>query len=126
MTTFVTVCDTCRRKGWDPASPLRDGARLAERIEAAARDAGDVTVRRHSCFIHCASACNLEVHAEGKLSYLLGRFHPTEQDPAPILEFARLHAASDTGNVPFRRWPEGLQAHFIERRPPLPQTALIR
>jgi predicted metal-binding protein len=126
LSSIVTVCDTCRRKGWDPASGVRDGARLAERMEAAARAAGDVEVRRHSCFIHCASACNIEVHAPDKLRYLMGRFDPLAQDPEPILAFARLHAAAPTGNVPFRKWPEGLQRHFIERRPPLPQTALIR
>lgn len=126
MTTRITVCDTCRRRDLNPLAEPRDGARFAARVEAAAQDAGDVTVARHSCFIHCATACNVEVHADGKLTYILGKFHPEDQDPAPLLAFARLHAASATGNVPFQAWPEGLQEHFIERRPPLAQTSLIR
>lgn len=126
MTTRITVCDTCRRRDLNPLAETRDGARFALRVEAAARAAGDVEVHRHSCFIHCATACNVEIHADDKLTYILGKFHPETQDPEPLLAFARLHAASRTGNVPFHKWPEGLQKHFIERRPPLPQTALIR
>lgn len=126
MTTCITVCDTCRRRDTNPLAAERDGSRFAARVEAAAKGAADITVRRHSCFIHCATACNLEVHAEGKLTYILGKFQPEDQDPAPLLAFARLHAASPSGSVPFSQWPDGLQQHFIERRPPLPQTALIR
>lgn len=126
MSTRITVCDTCRRRDTNPLAPERDGTRFAARMEAAAQAAEDVTVARHSCFIHCATACNLEIHAEGKLTYILGKFQPEDQDPEPIFAFARLHAASKTGNVPFHKWPEGLQQHFIERRPPLPQTSLIR
>ncbi len=37
-----------------------------------------------------------------------------------IVDYARLHAASDSGQVPYRQWPEGVKGHFVTRHPPLP------
>jgi predicted metal-binding protein len=119
MTTWLTICDTCKRDGWRPDSPT-DGARLATLIES--RDPGPVRVRRHSCLMGCTHGCNVAVQAAGKLCYTIGRFAPTDEAAVAILDWARLHAESDSGQVPYRLWPEAIKGHFVTRHPPLPDS----
>ena len=123
MTTWITVCDTCKREGWDPAAqPETDGERLAALIEASAQGEADVKTRRMSCLMGCKNACNVAIQAEGKLNYTLGTFEATEADAAGIVEYASLHAVSETGQVPYREWPQAIKGHFVTRHPPLPQS----
>lgn len=118
MTTWITVCDTCKRPETLAIGPEgTDGERLAALIEAAADDA--VAVRRFSCLMGCARACNVTVQAEDKTGYSLGDFEPTAEAAAAIVAYGRLHDASDTGQVPYREWPEGVKGHFVSRHPPL-------
>lgn len=120
MTTWITVCDTCKRDNWTEGTPETDGARLAGLIEAAARDTQGVRVRRHSCLMGCAAACNVTVQAAGKLCYTLSRFEPEAEAADAIVGYAALHAQSDSGQVPYRSWPVGVKGHFVTRHLPLP------
>jgi predicted metal-binding protein len=119
MPTTITICDTCKRDGWDAASGATDGETLATLIEAAAKDAPGVTTRRHSCLMGCANACNVTVQGAGKMNYTLGRFDPTEEAAQGIVDYAAKHAAAQTGVVPFREWPVPIKGHFVTRHPPL-------
>ena len=38
----------------------------------------------------------------------------------PNRAYAALHAASDSGTVPYRDWPAAVKGHFVTRHPPLP------
>lgn len=122
MTTWITVCDTCKSPDWDAESGRTDGAALADLVEDAAQGAAGVRVRRHSCLMGCKHACNVAVQAPGKLAYTLGRFAPAAEDAAGIVEYAVLHAQSETGQVPFRQWPPAIKGHFITRHPPVPSA----
>lgn len=119
--TVVTVCDTCKRDGWQAGNGVTDGERLADLVEAAAADHPTVTVRRHSCLMGCAGACNVAIQGAGKIAYTLGRFDPTPEAAEGIVTYAALHADSDTGQVPFRTWPAAIKGHFVTRHPPLPK-----
>lgn len=122
MTSWITICDTCKREGWDPAeTPLTDGERLAALVEAAATGHGDLRTRRVSCTMGCERACNVVIQAKGKLAYSLGRFAPLPEDAQAIVDWAALHAASETGQVPYRQWPAGVKGHFVSRHAPLPE-----
>lgn len=123
MTTWITICDTCKREGWDAATAQKtDGEVLAERIEPLAAALG-VATRRVSCLMGCAHGCNVAIQASGKLCYTLGRFEGTEEDAAAIADYAALHQDSASGQVPFRQWPQGVKGHFVTRHPPLPDAA---
>ena len=120
MTTWITVCDTCKRDDWDGETETQThGEQLAKKIEAAA--AGKVKTRRVSCLMGCKHSCNIAVQAEGKLTYTLGAFEPTDEAAEAIVEYATLHEASQTGQVPFKQWPQPIKGHFITRIPPLSQ-----
>lgn len=122
MTTWITVCDTCKRDDWEArGADVTDGAMLADLIESAAQDTG-LRVRRTSCLMGCDHSCNVAVQAAGKLNYTLGRFEPTQDAARGIVEWAQSHAASETGQVPYRTWPVEVKGHFVTRHPPLPGT----
>jgi predicted metal-binding protein len=125
MTTWITICDTCKRDGWEESGMERtDGEVLATLIEAhlAAQEPGPVATRRVSCTMGCERACNVIVQAPGKIGYSLGKFVPTEDDAAAIASYAAMHAASATGQVPFREWPQGVKGHFVSRHLPVPDV----
>jgi predicted metal-binding protein len=120
MTTWITICDTCKCEGWDAENAAQpDGATLADLIEPLA--SGDtIQTRRVSCTMGCERACNIIVQGAGKIGYSLGKFAPTADDAQAIVDYARMHADSATGQVPFREWPLGIKGHFVSRHVPLP------
>lgn len=123
MTTWITVCDTCKRDNWaESGATMTDGETLAEAIEAIAQSSTDVSVRRVSCLMGCKHGCNIAIQAEGKLNYTLGDFEPNSESAQGIVDYATMHAASETGRVPFREWPVAIKGHFVTRHPPLPTT----
>ena len=123
--SWVTICDTCKREDW-PGSGKTDGEKLAELIESLAEQdgvagpEGPLRLRRVSCLMGCTHGCNVAVQAAGKLCYTIGRFEPTDEAAEAILAWARLHAESASGQVPYKQWPQAIKGHFITRHPPLP------
>ena len=121
MTTWITICDTCKRDGWEAGDmSVTDGERLAELIEGRVNGSGTVRTRRQSCLMGCKHGCNVAIQGAGKLAYTLGDFEPGGDAAEAIVSYAELHADSDTGQVPYRQWPEGVKGHFVTRHPPLP------
>lgn len=124
MTTWITICDTCKREGWENGDMgVTDGESFAALIEAATVGLPDVRTRRVSCLMGCKRACNVAIQGQGKLAYTLGDFAPTADAASGVVTYAIAHAASDTGRVPYRDWPEAIKGHFVTRHPPLPDDA---
>ncbi|NAZ37389.1 DUF1636 domain-containing protein [Rubellimicrobium sp. CFH 75288] len=127
MATWITVCETCKRPdhpGPAEGAPDTPGARLAALIEGAVQGTGCGTalrVRRTACLMGCEHGCNLAVGARAKLGYVLGRLEPTPEAAEAVVAWARLHAESPTGQVPYRLWPAGVKGRFVSRTPPLPE-----
>ena len=120
MTTWITICDTCKRDNWEAGTnPRPHGEDMAELIEKHARGR-KVKTRRVSCLMGCTHGCNVAIQARGKLAYTLGNFTPDDAAAEAIIEYAEKHAESATGQVPFRDWPQGVKGHFITRHPALP------
>ncbi len=120
MTTWITICDTCKREDWAAGQTnVTDGEALAALIEQAAAGA-QVRTRRVSCLMGCAHGCNVAIQAAGKLSYTMGNFLPDRESAEAILTYAELHAQTETGQVPYRQWPAAIKGHFVTRHPPLP------
>ncbi|WP_373355742.1 DUF1636 family protein [Pseudoroseicyclus sp. CXY001] len=120
MTSWITICDTCKRDDWAARGfGQTDGERLATLIEPLAAAAGLAT-RRVSCTMGCERACNVIVQGAGKIGYSIGTFEPGPEAAEAIVGFAALHADSETGQVPYRTWPQGVKGHFVSRQLPLP------
>lgn len=121
MTTWITICDTCKRDDWSETTHSRPhGEDMAELVEKHAKGR-NVRTRRTSCLMGCSHGCNIAIQAEGKLAYTLGRFEPTDEAASGIVGYAEMHAESATGQVPFRQWPPAVKGHFVTRHPPLPR-----
>ena len=122
MTSWITICDTCKRENWDPVvQPQTDGEILADMIEPRAKTAG-LKTRRVSCMMGCVRACNVAIQGPEKLAYVLGTFEPTEENAQAIVDYATLHRGSDSGQVPYRQWPQPVKGHFTSRMAPLPDV----
>ncbi|SEK90543.1 DUF1636 family protein [Pacificibacter marinus] len=125
MTTWITICDGCKRSDWDARGANQtDGDVLAQAIETCATKT-PVNTRRVSCTMGCERACNVIIqgiddNGLSKIGYSLGSFDGTAEDAQAITDFATLHATSPTGQVPFRTWPVGVKGHFVSRHLPLP------
>ncbi len=118
--TTITVCTTC----WQPE--LREakegtpcGESLLAAVASAAEAAEEITVRGTACLMGCEHGCNIAISDDGKLTYVLGRFTPEVDAAEGIVAYARGHAASASGAVPFREWPQAVKGHFVARVPPL-------
>lgn len=123
MTTWITICDTCKREGWDTSDMAQtDGEALATLIEAAAAGQPDIKTRRISCLMGCKGGCNVAIQARDKLNYTLGNFEPDTDSANGIVTYALSHAQSATGQVPYRDWPQAIKGHFVTRHPPLPDS----
>ena len=121
MKTWITICDTCKREDTPHGPEQTDGEVFAQMIEAAAASSTTVNTRRVSCLMGCQQACNVAIQGHGKLSYTLGRFEPDVEAAEGVVAYAEAHAQSDSGQVPFRTWPQAIKGHFVTRHPPLPQ-----
>ncbi|RYH11639.1 DUF1636 domain-containing protein [Tropicimonas sp. IMCC6043] len=117
--TTLTICITCRNAETRESKP---GEPTGESFLAAIRAATEgrpFRVRSVACLMGCDHGCNMAISAEGKLTYVLGRFDGTAEDAAALSDYAALYHESETGRVPFRQWPQGVKGHFIARVPPL-------
>ncbi len=120
MTTWITICDTCRRDDMgDAGQTPPHGQALAGLIDAMTEGSA-LKTRRISCLMGCTHGCNVAIQAKGKMAYTLGNFTPDSDAAQAIVDYARLHAASKSGVIAYSHWPEGVKAHFISRQPPLP------
>jgi predicted metal-binding protein len=118
----LIFCTTCKWSAAEKVGPdgVTGGETLARAMEAllAERDRGDVTVERQACLWSCTRHCNIWVRDDSRFSYLAGGFEPKREAAEAILAWFDLHGASETGEVPFRSWPDGMRGHFIARLPP--------
>ena len=70
MTTWITICDTCKREDWDPVlQPKTDGEILAQLIEERA-PISEIKTRRISCIMGCVRACNVTIQGPNKINYI--------------------------------------------------------
>lgn len=118
MVTIITVCDSCRGKNWNAEIDLkRDGEKLAELVEEYAKGNSELKVKRHSCVMGCQRACNIVIQGDIKVAYVLDKFTPCKEHAQAIVEYASLHAKSETGQVAFKSWPKAIKGHFVARLP---------
>jgi predicted metal-binding protein len=119
----VIACNTCRHsaEAREDGEGVRGGARLTAALKRLANEDADysaVDVEEMPCLFACSSFCTVYLRAPGKVGYVLGKFAADDQAARAILEFSRLYAESEHGQVPYKRWPDGVKGHFLVRVPP--------
>jgi predicted metal-binding protein len=119
----IVFCTTCRHSQENREGPdgLTGGETLARHMEAVLEERGrnDVGVARQVCLWSCTRYCNVLMQDERRYSYLAGGFKPDRAAAEAVLTWFDLHGATETGEVPFRTWPDAMRGHFIARFPPV-------
>ncbi|MEM7209260.1 MAG: DUF1636 domain-containing protein [Pseudomonadota bacterium] len=124
MKPCIYICETCRfSKEQDLDEDGRKGGQvLYEKIQALSANgaiSGEHEIRTIRCLMGCDNHCNIHLRAPGKMAYVMGRFEPTEESAEAIGEYFEKYIQSETGQVPYKTWPQGVKGHFIARVPPL-------
>lgn len=133
--TVIFVCETC---GYDAENPdaVRPGKRLGESLTRAlsretqaatanddmqrAAALADLEVHPFRCLMACKRGCSAQVRGVGKIGYTVGDLKPDAASVQTLIDYALLYRVSQTGEVPFKQWPDGVRGKFVARFPVLP------
>ncbi len=85
----------------------------------AAKNREDVIVETQSCLWNCTKHCSVVIQDDQRFSYITGSNQPTPEQAEAILEWFDAHGQTETGEVPFKLWPQLMRGHFIARIPPV-------
>ncbi|MDB6060130.1 MAG: hypothetical protein JWM78_233 [Verrucomicrobiaceae bacterium] len=121
MITTVYVCETCRYNTASRTHDGRDGGAIfLEQIQhqLARESHQDIRVTATRCLMSCTRHCTVHLRAPGKINYVIGDFEPTAECAATLLDYVGKYQQSETGQVPYSTWPQGIKGHFIARTPP--------
>jgi predicted metal-binding protein len=116
----IVMCTTCKFSATEKTAP--DGRTGGEMLIAhmtdviAARGLA-LPVTAQPCLWNCKRHCSVVLRDSTRFTYMTGDHVPTRQQAEAILDWFTLHGESETGEVPFRHWPDRMRGHFIARLP---------
>jgi predicted metal-binding protein len=118
----LVVCTTCK---FSPDSKLAPDGRtggemllshLQDALQAAGRD--DLRLEPQVCLWNCTRPCSVVMRDSERFSYVTGGNAPTREQAEAVIAWFDFHGQTETGEVPFRQWPNAMRGHFIARIPP--------
>jgi predicted metal-binding protein len=119
----LVLCSTCRfPDGRKTDEYGRTGGQvMVESMRRILQDRNreDVSIVEQSCLWNCTQSCSVVIRDSERFSYVTGRHVPTEQQAEAILAWFDMHGKTETGEVPFRDWPDAMRGRFIARIPPV-------
>ena len=118
----IVMCTTCRHSPDEKTGPdgRTGGEALVDHMRAAVAARGDcVAVATQACLWNCKRHCSVVLRDDDRFSYFTGDHEPSREQAEAILDWFDLHGATETGEVPFRSWPDRMRGHFIARIPPV-------
>ena len=117
----LVFCTTCRHSAADRLGP--DGRTGGETLIGHMQDVlagmgrSDVAIETQACLWNCKRHCSVIIRDDDRFSYFTGDHQPARAQAEAILAWFDLHGATETGEVPFRTWPDAMRGHFIARIP---------
>jgi predicted metal-binding protein len=117
------VCSTCRlsAEAREHSNGQRGGALLARALVGSLIDhpcRERIEIQTMPCLYACTSHCTVYVRSEQRFGFILGRFTPSREAAAALLDYAAQYLDTTDGLVPYARWPGGVKGHFLVRIPP--------
>jgi len=116
----IVMCTTCRFSATEKLGPDgRTGGEtlIAHMREAIASRGAALAVVTQACLWNCRRHCSVVLRDEARFTYVTGDHEPSRAQAEAILDWFALHEGSETGEVPFRQWPDRMRGHFIARIP---------
>jgi predicted metal-binding protein len=119
----LVMCSTCRfPDGRKLADDGRTGGQtLIAEMRGLLAELGrsDVQVEEQTCLWNCTQSCSVAIRDTQRFSYVTGKHVATREQALAILQWFDAHGATETGEVPFKQWPDAMRGHFIARIPPV-------
>jgi predicted metal-binding protein len=119
----LVLCNTCRfPDGRKQADDGRTGGQtLIAELRGLLSDQGrsDVDVVEQTCLWNCSQSCSVVIRDTDRFSYITGKHVATRDQAMAILQWFDAHGETETGEVPFKQWPDAMRGHFIARIPPV-------
>jgi predicted metal-binding protein len=117
----IVLCTTCKYSAESKTAPdgRTGGEILIQHVEHVLRERGrsDIAVQTQACLWNCKRHCSVFLRDDARFSYFTGDHAPERAQAEAIIDWFDLHGASETGEVPFRTWPDRMRGHFIARIP---------
>ena len=79
----------------------------------------DVFLQPQVCLWNCTRPCSVVMQDTERFSYVTGGNAPTRAQADAVIAWFDAHGQTETGEVPFRQWPDAMRGHFIARIPPV-------
>lgn len=118
----IVMCSTCRYSESEKLGPDgRTGGEMliAHMREVIAARGEDIGIAVQACLWNCKRHCNVVLRDDARFTYFTGGHEPTRKQAEAIVDWFALHGETETGEVPFRQWPDRMRGHFIARIPPV-------
>ena len=117
----LIFCTTCRHSAAAKVGSdgRTGGATLIAHMQdvLAEKARSDVRIQTQACLWNCTQHCSVVFQDDERFSYFTGHHVPSKAQAEAILAWYDLHGATETGEVPFREWPDAMRGHFIARIP---------
>ena len=120
----IIMCTTCRHSAAEKFGPdgRTGGETLITHMQDAMAERGEnVEIQTQACLWNCKRHCSVILRDDQRFTYFTGDHVPERLQAEAILDWFTAHGASETGEVPFRQWPDRMRGHFISRIPPVPK-----
>lgn len=117
----LVICSTCK---FSPESKTAvdgrtGGETLIDFMKNVLEQRPDVSLETQICLWNCTRPCSVVIQDSERFSYVTGGNAPTREQAEAILTWFDAHGETETGEVPFRQWPQAMRGHFIARMPPV-------
>ncbi|WP_416671395.1 DUF1636 family protein [Egbenema bharatensis] len=114
------VCQSCHRSSEErPKDQPADSTRLLEQLNSLCMEelqSNNLEIQPVGCLWTCDKPCAVAFSAPYKPTYLFTNL-PTDEVAPVLLQFGKLYLDSNTGNVPWKQFPEALQSVSIAKIP---------
>lgn len=113
------LCQSCHHSEEQPEHQLADGAGLLEQLNILRTEqlqSEDFEIQPVGCLWTCDKPCAVAFSAPHKPTYLFTNL-PTDEMAPTLLKFGKLYLSSNTGNIPWKQFPESLQSVSIAKIP---------
>lgn len=114
------VCQSCDRSSEErPKEQPAGGTRLLEQLNALGTEHiqfNKFEIQPVGCLWTCDKPCAVAFCAPHKPTYLFTTL-PTDQTAPALLEFGKRYLDNNTGDIPWKQFPEALQSVSIAKVP---------
>lgn len=115
----IILCSTCRHSTDSKTGPdgRTGGETLIAHMHEVLEGREDIAIETQACLWNCKRHCSVVLRDDDRFTYFTDEHVPTRRQAEAIVAWFDMHGRTETGEVPFRQWPDEMRGHFIARIP---------